>query len=92
MATTLDTLEKRLTALEQEVASLRQDVHGRARQEKADQGNQQTISAAIAKAYAEMGIAGQAIDAKNLQELFLTHGIKPEENAFSRGLIDMREE
>ena len=51
MATTLDTLEKRLTALEQEVASLRQDVHGRARQEKADQGNQQTISAAIAKAF-----------------------------------------
>src|SRR5260370_15350050 len=92
MAITLDILAKRLAALEQEVASLRQDVDGRLRRENGEAGRQQTINAAIAKAYAEMGIVCQAIDAKKLRELFLAHGIKPEENAFSRGIIDMREE
>jgi hypothetical protein len=102
MATTLDLLERRLSVLEQEVASLRQQVRCLTEEETpAQRGesllrqaecNQPAISSAIAKAFAEMGISGQAIGAEKLQEMFTACGIKPEDNEFSRGIIAMREE
>jgi len=40
----------------------------------------------------ELGIQGQPIGAKKLRELIHQEGIKPEDNAFSKGIIAMREE
>lgn len=42
--------------------------------------------------FAEMGIHCQPIPAEELQKMMLECGIKPEENLFSRGIIEMREE
>jgi hypothetical protein len=39
-----------------------------------------------------LGIEGQAIGAKNLRQLLLGAGIKPDDNAFSRDIIASREE
>jgi hypothetical protein len=44
------------------------------------------------EAMAAMGISGQPIGAKALQELLIAEGINPEDNEFSRGIIEMREE
>ena len=46
----------------------------------------------IAKAFEEMGIRGEPIGAEKLQEMIAACGVKPEENAFSQGIIEMREE
>lgn len=54
--------------------------------------NQAAISAAAAKAFEEMGITGQPIGAEKVQEISLACGLQPEDNTFSRGIIEMREE
>lgn len=54
--------------------------------------NQAAISAAVAKAFAEMGITGEPIGAEEVQAMMLACGINPEDNEFSRGIIEMREE
>jgi hypothetical protein len=102
MATTLEDLEKRLTALEQEVTSLRQLVERRpidetpaergARLLREGKRSQAALAAGWAKAMEQMGIRGEPVGAERLQEMMLASGIKPEENAFSRGIIEMREE
>jgi hypothetical protein len=102
MTSTVELLEKRVTVLEQEVASLQQQLASKSAPETpAERGarlmcearaNQPAISAAIAQAFAEMGITGEPIGAENLQKLFPASGFKPDDNAFSRGIIEMREE
>ena len=46
----------------------------------------------IAQVFAEMGIHVKPIGAEKLQEMIAACGVKPEENAFSQGIIEMREE
>ena len=46
----------------------------------------------IAQAFEEMGIRVEPIGAEKLQEMIAACGVKPEENAFSQGIIEMREE
>jgi hypothetical protein len=102
VATTLEELEKRLTTVEQELADLRRHVEARpaeapssgpwARLSGVALADQATISAAVAKAFAEMGITGEPIGAEKVQEMIAACGIKPEDNEFSRGIIEMREE
>jgi hypothetical protein len=46
----------------------------------------------IAQAFAETGIHGAPIGAEKVQEMIAACGVQPEANAFSRGIIDMREE
>ena len=46
----------------------------------------------IAQAFAEMGIRGEPIGAEKVQAMIAACGVKPEENAFSQGIIEMREE
>lgn len=46
----------------------------------------------IAKAFEEMGIRGEPIGAEELQERMAAHGVKPEDNILSQGIIEMREE
>jgi hypothetical protein len=102
MATTLEELEKRLTAVEQEVARLRQQVNPLTPEEapaqrwarlvRESKASQPALSSTLGKAFEEMGIAGEPIGAEKVQELMRACGVNPEENAFSREIIEMREE
>ena len=102
MATTLEELERRITRMEQELARLQQLVEKPPQTEmpaergaqlfREAQRNQTTISAAIAQAFAEMGITGEPIGAEKVQEMMRACGLRPDANEFSQGIIAMREE
>ena len=49
------------------------------------------IRALIAKSFGEMGVAGKPIGAQELQAQIVARGVNPEDNAFSREIIGMRE-
>jgi hypothetical protein len=100
MATTLEELEKRVEALEREVAALR----GKAEPPKVTRfgdnipmirearAQQAAISAAVAEAYAKMGITAAPVPPEKLEEMMLADGVDPNDNAFSREIIAMRDE
>jgi hypothetical protein len=100
MATTLEELEKRVAALEQEAASLR----GKSEPPKVvragdnvplireARAQQAAISAAAAEAFAKMGITGPPVGHEKLMEMMLADGVDPNDNACSRELIAMRDE
>lgn len=102
MAVTLDELERRLAQVEQEVARWRQLVESViVKQTPAERGawllreaslHQAQMAAGWAKTMEEMGISGEPIGAEKMQELIAACGIKPQDNEFSRDIIDMREE
>jgi hypothetical protein len=97
MAATIEELEGRLAALEQEVARLRRVVEppdpvGGERPPLPHQSDQAVISAAVARAFAAMGITGTPLGAEKVQRMIADCGVKPEDNAFSRGIIEAREE
>ena len=102
MATTLEELERRLAALEQEVADLKQQqAVARGLETPAERGAralrnaklaQPAMAAAWAAALKEMGIEGEPIGAEKVQQMIAACGFKPEDNEFSRGIIEMREE
>jgi cell division septum initiation protein DivIVA len=102
MALTLEDLEKRLAALEQEVAYLRSRLQGPPADEtSAERGfrilreakaSDAASRAAAAKAFAEMGITGEPVGHEKLMQMMLEAGINPEDNEFSREIIAMREE
>jgi len=102
MATTVAELEKRVGALEREVSRLRQLVdtppteetpaEAGARMLREAEESQADFAAGWARAMEEMGIRGEPIGAEALQARMIASGIKPEDNAFSRGIIEMREE
>ena len=102
MATTLEELARRMTRMEQELARLQQFVGQPLQTEmpaergaqllREAQRNQVTISAAIAQAFAEMGITSAPIGAEKVQEMMRACGVKPDANEFSEGIIAMREE
>ncbi len=54
--------------------------------------NQERLAAAWSAAMRDMGIHGEPIGAENLQKLMIAQGVNPEDNQFSRGIIEMREE
>jgi len=100
---TLEELERRVTALEQELARLRLAAHQTGKQ-TADRTSdvrsvlgkfmvdQALISAGIDKAFQEMGIKGEPVGPEKLQKMVAACGFKPEDNEFSREIIAMREE
>ena len=102
MAMTLAQLEKRIVALEQEVALLKQQRNGTVPEVNsartgvpildAARAKQPEITAAVRKAFAEMGIVAEPIGAEKLQQLLVAEGIDPAKNEFSQGIIAMREE
>jgi hypothetical protein len=102
MATTLEELEKRLAALEQEVAHLRwrlpipfgeeTPAERGARMLAEGRRSHADLVAGWAKAMEQMGIQGEPVGAERLQEMMRASGIRPEDNEFSRGIIEMREE
>lgn len=101
---TLESLEQRLAALEQEVTQLKA---GLRREPAAHQAGEESRGARLireaAKSHADivagwkaflrnLGVQGQPIGAKKLRELLLEGGINPQDNEFSRDIIAMREE
>lgn len=102
MATTLEELERRVLQIEQELARLRHRVESFPREEApAERGarllreakaSQAATSAAVAKAFAEMGITGEPVGPEKLREMMAECGVRADDNAFSREIIAMREE
>jgi hypothetical protein len=102
MPATLEILEQRLVALEREMAALRQLLLKPAIEEtSAERGarlirqaqlGQAPLAAGWAKAMQQMGIQGEPIGAEKVQEMIAACGFKAENNEFSRGIIEMREE
>jgi hypothetical protein len=96
---TLESLEQRLAALEQEVAQLKAasrqipmpESRGARLIREAEESHADVV-AAWEKLKADLGIKGQPIGAKKLRERLLASGINPDDNAFSREIIAMREE
>jgi hypothetical protein len=100
MATTLEELEKRVAALEQDVAALRCKDEPQRPTRLGDnipmireaRAQQAAISAAVAEAYAKMGITGPPVGPEKLKEMMLACGVDPNDNSASREIIAMREE
>jgi hypothetical protein len=102
MSTRVAELEKRVTALEREISSLRQLLEARpiketpaeagARMLREAKRSQAELEAVWARVKEQMGIRGQPIGAEKLQAMMLAEGIKPEDNILSRGITEMREE
>jgi hypothetical protein len=97
MAATLEDLEKRVTAIEHELAMWRlanaeTPAERGARLLQMASQNQALWEAGMAAAMKEMGISGEPIGAEKVQEMIAACGVKPEDNEFSRGIVEMREE
>ena len=54
--------------------------------------DKQKLQPLVAKAFAEMGLQGEAVGAEKVQEMIIACRVKLEDNVFSRGIIEMREE
>lgn len=46
----------------------------------------------LIESFREMNIRGEPIGAENVQAMIAACGIRPEDNAFSRGIVEIREE
>ncbi len=62
------------------------------KQLKARRVNKPRMRSLTAKTFEKMGVKGKPIGAEKVQERIAAHGVKPEDNAFSRALLRMREE
>jgi hypothetical protein len=99
MATELQVLEQRLTALEREMANLKArfvgSLNSAARGARLIQESQIQHAAVVAGWTAvrqRLGIQGQPIGAKQFRQTLVAAGMNPDDNTFSRELIAMREE
>jgi hypothetical protein len=98
MAANVEQLEQRLAAVEQELAELRRDRAAappkprrrRGLLELADARHEESV-ANIEAVFREMGIEGEPVGAEKLRQMMLDEGVS-EDNSFSRGIIEMREE
>lgn len=102
MAATLEGLETRLAALEDEVAHLRTLVNpgsgadsatrrgaralAQARQDKS------RLKALAAQVFSQMGITQAPVPPEQLRTMMAADGVRAEANLFSRGIREMREE
>lgn len=104
MNDTLTVIDKRLTALENEVRALRRDVSRLLPPPRSghdaldrlhfvaplrDPGAWAEHTKQVLRA---MGIDGEPIGAEALQRLMVAEGVDPNGNEFSRAIIEMREE
>ena len=86
MTATLQEIERRVNALENEARELRSLLGNGAR------NLSKPWKDAWARLQHEIGIQGQPIGAENVQAMIAACGYKPEDNEFSREIIPMREE
>lgn len=104
MTTTVAQLLIRIEQLEQELVSVRQEVETlrsttpmepeeRAAKRLARvRAKNEKLIPLIDKTFEAMGITGEPIGAEKVQEMLAAEGIDTEDNACSRGIIEMREE
>lgn len=101
MTTTVEQLEQRLVAVEEEVRQLRQPLEPSPLETSAERGarlwaqarrEKPRLKAIMAKVLEQMGIAGEPVPPQQLRAMMAASGIKPEDNLFSRGILEMREE
>ena len=46
----------------------------------------------VTKSFEGMNIRGEPIGAESVQAMIAASGVRPEDNAFSRGIVEIREE
>ena len=100
MAMTIEMLQERLEKLESEVAQLREQLNPLLAGQTSPSPpslrdlfvDKAKLRPIVDKVFEEMGIHGEPIGAEELQKMMAACGVKPEENIFSRGIIEMREE
>ena len=78
--------QPRQTEAEREDLALAEELSRVSREEQAD------LVAGWDQFLKQLGIGGKPIGAKKLREMALKEGLNPDDNQFSRGIIEMREE
>ena len=102
MNATLESLQTRVEKLEQEITSLRQLMMAESLEESAAERGRRILrqawrdkpvqKAAVAKAFAQMGIGLAPVSAEQLRQAMESCGVRAENNLLSRGIQEMREE
>jgi hypothetical protein len=103
MKETLESMERRLAVVERELADMRErlnllmsaeetPVSRGVRMLREARANQATLAATAQEVFAALGISCEPVEAEDAQRRMLAEGVRPEDNAFSRGIIEMREE
>lgn len=104
MATTIESLKAKIAHLQQELAEVIAGLDELQNGVYPPQGERELLwdnpddraelIAIARKSFAEMGLGDDqsAMTPVEVQQLMLKQGIKPEDNIFSRGIIEMREE
>lgn len=102
MSVNVEELEKRVLALEMEVARLRKKVEPPTgnvtliemaeRMRREARASQPAISAMSARIFEQMGITGKPVGIDKLREMMAAEGGNPDDNIFSREIIAMRDE
>jgi hypothetical protein len=102
MAATLEELEQRVAQMESELARLRQLIEKPPHEETpAERGarllaqarrDKARLQRSVASAFEAMGIQGNPVPPEKLREMMAECGIRPEDNLFSQGIKEMRDE
>jgi hypothetical protein len=101
MPATLDELERRLAVVEQKVARLsppsvspigETPAQRALRLLEQSRRDKPRLQALMAKVLTDMGVSGEPVSPQSLREMMAADGVRPEENLFSRGIQEMREE
>jgi len=102
MTATIETLKEKIAHIRQELDEVSAALDEMAAAQPAAKPNplagikfadKEPLRKAFDELFARMGISHvKPIGAEKLQEMMLKAGIKPEDNIFSRGIIEMREE
>lgn len=100
MTLTIEVIQEKLEKIESKVVQLRkqfnhlleQQMHPSEPEPIVQFVDKAQLRPLVAKAFKEMGIHGKPIGSEKVQEMIAAYGVKPEENLFSRGILEMREE
>ncbi len=103
MSETLESVERRLVAVERELADMREHLRllmpgeeapagGDIRMLRVARAKQAALAVTAQEVFASLGISTEPVEAEAAQRRMLTEGVRPEDNAFSRGILEMRDE
>jgi hypothetical protein len=102
MSATLENLQLRVSKQEQEIATLRHLVTGTSLEDTPVERGKRLLAearrakvhqkAVTALAFAQMGVDQAPVPPEQLRQAMAACGIRPEENLFSRGIQELREE
>jgi hypothetical protein len=103
MSETLESVERRLAAVERELADVKERLLLLTPGEEAPAGrnvrmlrearlDQAALAVTAQEVFAALGISREPVEAEAAQQRMLAEGVRPEDNIFSRGILEMREE